>query len=74
MNNLWAKIKDTKTLISIVSLLVLLLTTWGIKIPIEEVETTVQVLCTVGVMLGVLHDTGGIKKEPPTEEDTTDED
>lgn len=52
------KLTNTRTLISVVSLVVLVLTTWGIDIPGSKVEVTIQSLCTIGVLLGVLNNDG----------------
>lgn len=52
------KLKNTKSIISLVSLIILLFATWGIDIPNEKILTTVRILCSIGVMLGVLNDTG----------------
>ena len=58
MKDILSKLTNTKIVISVVSLVLLILTTWGIKIPQHEIEVTVQALCTIGVLLGIMNDEG----------------
>ena len=52
------RITNTKTLIGIASMVVLLCDTWGLRIPSDQIMVTVRVVCAVGIALGVLNDTG----------------
>lgn len=58
MHDILRRLTNTKTLIGVVSLVVFILMTWGIEIPVQKVEYTVQALCTIGVMLGIMNDKG----------------
>lgn len=53
MKNILKKITNTKIIIAIVSGVVLILTTWGVEIPVEKIDTTVKVICSLGVALGI---------------------
>lgn len=53
LKSLAKKITNTNILVSVVSLIILILTTWGVELPIEKIETTVQAICTLGVLLGI---------------------
>ena len=56
MKNVLNKLTNTHTLIALVSLTMLIFTTWGIQIPQKEIEATVQILCSMGVLLGIMND------------------
>ncbi len=58
VKKLLATLTNTRTLVSIVSLVVLLLSTWGVILPEEEIMTSVEIICTIGVILGILNHTG----------------
>lgn len=58
MHDILRRLTNTKTLIGVVSLVVSILVTWGVEIPVQKVEYTVQALCTIGVMLGIMNDKG----------------
>lgn len=55
MTNLLNRLKNTGTIISIASLIVLILTTNGFEIDNERIMVTVKSLCGIGVLLGVLN-------------------
>lgn len=55
---MFKKLSNTKTLIAIASLTVLIITQWGIEIPSENIMVTIKSLCSIGVLLGVLNDNG----------------
>lgn len=52
------KLTNTRTIMALFSLVVLVLTTWGVKIPLNELDITVRALCSIGVILGVMNDKG----------------
>lgn len=52
------KITNTKTVIALASTIVLILTTWGIEIPVEKVDITIKAICSIGVLLGIFNDKG----------------
>ncbi|MTI47866.1 MAG: hypothetical protein FH761_08495 [Firmicutes bacterium] len=58
LQNILKKLSNTKTLIAVISGITLILTTWGIQIPVEKIDITVKALCSIGVLLGVLNDKG----------------
>ncbi|MGL4762458.1 MAG: phage holin [Sarcina sp.] len=49
------KFKNTGTIISIVSLLVIILSTEGIDVNSNKIMTIVKAVCAIGVILGVLN-------------------
>lgn len=55
MSELMKRLKNTGTIISIVSAGVLILTVNGVGVDDNRVMTTVKALCTIGVLLGVLN-------------------
>lgn len=55
MSELIKRLKNKGTLISIVSACVLILTVNGVKVDNERVMTTVNALCGIGILLGVLN-------------------
>jgi uncharacterized membrane protein len=57
-DKLLKRLTNTKTIISIVSLAVLILTTWGVNIPVDKIDVTVKALCSIGVLIGVFNDSG----------------
>lgn len=62
MKNLIIRLKNTGTILSLVSLVVLILSVNGFNIDNERIITTVKALCSIGVLLGVLNNptTNGI--------------
>lgn len=58
MNKLVSTLTNTRTLMALVSLVVLLLSTWGVILPEEKIMTTVELVCAIGVILGVLNHSG----------------
>ena len=52
------KITNTNIFVSVVSLIILILTTWGVELPTDKIETTVQAICTLGVLLGIFTTNG----------------
>lgn len=55
MNNIFKRITNTGTIISITSLVVLILTVNGVGVDDNRVMTTVKALCGIGILLGVLN-------------------
>ncbi|MBW6409996.1 hypothetical protein [Clostridium weizhouense] len=49
------RIKNSGTIITLVSLIILILTTNGILVDSERVINTVQAICSIGVILGILN-------------------
>ncbi|MGN2336776.1 hypothetical protein FDC58_16795 [Clostridium botulinum] len=52
------RLKNPGTIITLVSLVILVLTTNGVLVDNERVMTTVQAICSIGVILGVLNNPG----------------
>jgi uncharacterized membrane protein len=52
------KLTNTKTVIGIVSSVVLILTTLGVQVDNEAIMTVVKAICSIGILLGVMNDTG----------------
>lgn len=59
LKKLWSKISNTGALIGIVSGLVLVANQWGVTLPNENIMLTVKFICYLGVMLGILDNSGG---------------
>lgn len=59
LKKLWAKISNTGAVIGIVSGLILVLKNWGLELPSENIMATVEYLCYIGVMVGILDNNGG---------------
>ncbi|MGN2348319.1 hypothetical protein ACTFH7_07350 [Clostridium cagae] len=57
-NELIERLKNPGTIITLVSLVILVLTTNGVLVDNERVMTTVQAICSIGVILGVLNNPG----------------
>lgn len=55
----WSKISNKGAIIGIVSGLLLILKKWGIEIPNESIMATVEYLCYIGVLVGIINNTGG---------------
>ncbi|AOR23021.1 hypothetical protein [Clostridium taeniosporum] len=49
------RLKNSGTIITLVSLVILVLTTNGVLVDNEKVMTTVQAICSIGVILGILN-------------------
>lgn len=49
------RLTNTGTLISVVSLAGLILIQFGIKVNIEWLDTTIKLICALGIALGVLN-------------------
>ena len=58
MNNIIKKLTNTKTLIAVVSSVILILSTLGVEIDNEQVMTVVKAVCAIGIALGVMNDKG----------------
>lgn len=58
MKDLKKKLTNTKTVLSLVSLVILILTTWGMDVPQDKIMTTVKAICSLGVLLGIMNDNG----------------
>ena len=58
------RLKNTGTVISLASLIILVLITNGVAIDSERVMTTVKAVCAVGVLVGAMNNpvTPGLKK------------
>lgn len=68
MKELIKRLTNTGTLISVVSLVGLLLIQFGIKVDTQWLDTTIKLICALGIALGVLNNptTAGI--DNPTKE------
>lgn len=62
------RLTNTGTLISVVSLIGLILMQFGVKVDIDWLDTTIKLICALGIALGVLNNptTPGI--DNPTKE------
>lgn len=58
MKKIISKLKNTKTVISIASMVVLIFTTAGIQVDNEAVMTIVKAACSIGVLLGIMNSEG----------------
>lgn len=58
MEKIISKLKNTKTVISIASMVVLILTTVGVSVDNDTVMTVVKCLCSIGVLLGIMNNNG----------------
>ncbi len=55
MKDILIKLKNPGTIIALVSLVIIILDQFGIKIDSERVMTIIKALCTIGIVLGVLN-------------------
>lgn len=55
MKEIFKRITNTGTIISITSLIILILTVNGVGVDDNRVMTTVKALCGIGILLGVLN-------------------
>ncbi len=53
-----SKLTNTATVISIASMVILILTTVGVQVDNEAVMTVIKALCSIGVLLGIMNNTG----------------
>lgn len=60
MNRILKKLTNTKTVISITSAVILILSSLGIQIDNEQIMTIIKALCSIGILLGIMND-GGMK-------------
>ena len=58
MKNIISRLSNTKTIMAIVSAIVLILTTNGVKVDNEAIMITVQSVCSILVLLGIMNDKG----------------
>ncbi|MCT4542836.1 MAG: hypothetical protein N4A63_04795 [Vallitalea sp.] len=58
MNRILQKLTNTKTVIGIASSVILILANLGIEVNNEQIMTIVKALCTIGVLLGIMNDSG----------------
>ena len=58
VTRLLTKLTNTKTIISLASLITLILTTLGYEVDNEKVMTIIKAVCSIGVIIGVLNDKG----------------
>jgi uncharacterized membrane protein len=58
MKEVLAKLTNTKTVLAIVSALVIVVQTAGYSIDNDKVILIVNSLCTIGILLGVMNDRG----------------
>lgn len=56
------RFKNAGTLVSLASLIGLLLIQFGVNIDLNWLDKTMQIICSIGILLGVFNnpDTGGI--------------
>lgn len=59
LKRIWSKISNTGAVIGIASGLILVLKNWGFELPSENIMATVEYLCYIGVMIGILDNKGG---------------
>lgn len=57
MRELLKRLTNTGTLVSVVCTIGLLLNQFGLKVDIEWVNATINLVCTLGIALGVLNNT-----------------
>lgn len=55
MRQIFKRLSNTGTILSIASLIILILTVNGVGIDDSRVMTTVKALCGIGILLGVLN-------------------
>lgn len=55
MKNLINRLKNTGTIVSLISMIVLLLTTNGIVVDDNRIMVSVKVICSILVLLGVMN-------------------
>ena len=60
MSDILKKLTNTKTIISIASAVILILTTLGVQVDNEQVMTVIKAICSIGVLIGIMND-GGMK-------------
>lgn len=62
MNEYFKRFKNVGTVISITSLVGLLLVQFGVKVDTEWLNTTIKIVCALGVVLGIMNnpDTKGL--------------
>ena len=58
MKNIIKKLKCTKTVIAIAGAIILILSNLGIKLDNEIVTSTIEAICYILVLLGVMNDEG----------------
>jgi len=58
MKDILKKLSNTKTLLALLSSIILILTTIGYKVDNESVMIVAKSICSIGVLLGVLHSKG----------------
>lgn len=58
MKILLCKLTNTKTIISLVSVVILILTEYGIEVDNTLVKRIVEGICTIGILIGVMNDNG----------------
>lgn len=58
MKRILSKLTNTKTVLGIASAIILIATNLGLEIDNQQVMTTVRAICTIGVLLGIMNDTG----------------
>lgn len=63
MDNLIKKITNTKTVISIVASVILVLSNFGVQVNNELVMSVVEAICYIMVVLGIMNDEGMESKE-----------
>ena len=55
---MFKKLTNTKTVLSIISMIILILMTLEFNIDNEKIETIAKAICTILVMLGIMNDNG----------------
>ena len=55
MKNILKKLTNTKTVLAIVSMVVLILMTLGVDVDNEQIDTITKAICTILVLLGIMN-------------------
>ena len=58
MKRILQKLTNTKTVLGITSAVILILTSLGLEIDNEQIMTIIKAMCTIGVLLGIMNDSG----------------
>jgi uncharacterized membrane protein len=52
------KLTNTKTIMSIVAMVILILMTLGVEVDSAKIDTIAKAVCTILVLLGIMNDSG----------------
>lgn len=62
------RFKNTGTVITLASLVILILTTNGVIVDNERIMTTVEALCSIGIVLGIMYKPAEPEKDEKEEQ------